>query len=115
MSFAEFEPILVTTTSDDKTVLEKIASSLVDDRLAACVQISGPIKSYYRWQGNVESSEEWRCVVKSSRSMYQKLESEIVRMHNYDVPQLVVTDIAAGLDSYFSWMQSNINETGEDE
>lgn len=109
MSHLKFDPIVVTTTSDDETVLASIAEQLVEKKLAACVQISGPVTSYYRWQGKIESSQEWKCVIKASRHCYAKLETEILRIHNYDQPQLIAVEITEGLQSYLDWMDSNID------
>ncbi len=105
---SDFEPVILTTTSDDRSVLDTIASKLVDQKLAACVQISGPIISSFAWEGKVESSEEWQCVIKTSRHLMVQAETVILEEHNYDVPQLLAVDIIAGSEGYLQWMQDSL-------
>ena len=67
------EYIQVATTTDSKQQAEQIAQTLVEQRLAACVQIAGPIQSVYRWQGNIEQAEEWHCTIKTRRSNFENI------------------------------------------
>ncbi len=104
----EFQPIIVTTTSDDRDILEMISRQLVAKNIAACVQISGPISSCYRWQTKIEVSQEWTCAIKTSRARFAELEAVILKLHNYDQPQLVAVDISIGNTGYLDWMRSEI-------
>ncbi len=109
MTKNEFDPIIVTTTSDDREVLVEISQQLVSRNLAACVQISGPITSCYRWQGKFETTEEWLCTIKTSLHLFDELESVVLELHNYDQPQLIALKIADGNADYLNWLAENLN------
>ncbi len=96
--------IQVTTTTETKADAQAIADALVERRLAACGQIIGPITSTYRWQGKVETAEEWLCVIKSRRELYDALEAAILELHPYDVPEILVTPVIGGSESYLDWL-----------
>jgi periplasmic divalent cation tolerance protein len=100
-----FQPIQVVTTVPDEDAAERIAQALVTGRLAACVQVSGPITSTYRWQGAVETSQEWVCSVKTERAKFEAVEQAIRRLHPYDVPEIVATPIVVGSNSYLVWLE----------
>ena len=108
MNPAEFTPVVVTTTSDDRAVLEKISYQLVESGLAACVQISGPITSCYIWDGKVENSDEWSCAIKTSLEKFEKLQDVVLRLHNYDEPQLVAVPVLKGSNGYLQWMRESL-------
>jgi len=110
MTDDSFTPIVVTTTSDNHELLKRIGESLVRQKLAACVQISGPITSFYRWQGDVESSQEWQCVIKTSRQQFASVESVVNELHHYDQPQLLGVPIVDGSESYLNWLRSSLRE-----
>src|SRR6185312_16308953 len=99
---AEF--LQVTTTTGTRDVAERIAVELVDRRLAACVQVSGPIRSTYRWQGKIESAEEWTCTAKSGREQMDGIREVLKRLHPYEVPELVATPIVDGSEAYLKWL-----------
>ena len=100
--------VQVTTTSDNENHLLSLAEALVALRLAACVQISGPITSIYRWQGNIERSPEWQCSLKSSETLIDRVKSEIRRLHHYEEPEIVVTPIVDGSESYLDWLANQL-------
>ncbi len=100
-------PLIVWTTTATQAEALHIAQQLVANKLAACVQIEGPIQSLYRWNDQVETAEEWRCVIKTVEHRYPELESAIVNLHSYDVPQIVATEIAAGSQAYLGWLRDN--------
>ena len=97
--------IIVTTTSDDAEELETIASELIQRNLAACCQISGPIKSVYRWEGKVESSQEWTCAIKTLECKYPEVEQVILKLHHYDTPQIVAVEATLVSESYQQWVR----------
>jgi periplasmic divalent cation tolerance protein len=98
------EFLQVTTTVGTRPDAERIASELVERRLAGCVQVSGPIQSTYRWQGAVETAEEWMCVAKTSREHFAAIERLLAELHPYEVPELLATPIVAGSDAYLKWL-----------
>lgn len=96
--------IQVATTAGSYSEAEQIAAALVDQRLAACVQVAGPVRSVFRWQGKIESNEEWICTAKTRRDRYDQLAAAITRLHSYDEPEIVATPITAGSASYLQWV-----------
>ena len=104
--------IQVLTTVERQEDAQAIARTLVDDRLAACVQIVGPITSIYRWQGEIRTAQEWQCFAKTRRALYSRVEQTIRRLHPYQVPEILAIDIAAGCPDYLAWLEK---ETKKDE
>ena len=102
--------IQVVTTTERKEDAERIARRLVEDRLAACVQVLGPISSTYRWQGTIETSQEWQCVAKSRRDLFGRIEETIREVHPYDVPEILAVPIVAGSRSYLAWLEGEVEK-----
>ncbi|HWC13478.1 MAG TPA: divalent-cation tolerance protein CutA [Actinomycetota bacterium] len=98
--------VQITTTTETAAEARKIADHLVEQRLAACVQVMGPITSTYRWQGSVERAEEFMCFVKTRCAMAAKVEAAIVSLHSYENPEIVVTPIEGGSSDYLAWVAS---------
>jgi periplasmic divalent cation tolerance protein len=86
----------------------KIAAQLVEERLAACVQIVGPITSLYRWQGAVEEEKEFLLLIKSTEDLVLRIAELLDRIHPYEVPELIATPIVDGSAAYLSWLQDNL-------
>ena len=104
--------VIVTTTSDDREQLEQIASALVEQRLAACCQIHGPISSIYMWQGSVANTQEFGCTIKTTAGHIAAVKSKIHQMHKYDVPQIVVVKAIDVSTPYLRWVQSETGSAG---
>ena len=102
------EYIQVLTTVEHNADAENIAKSLVEKRLAACVQILGPLTSYFHWQGKLDSAAEYICLIKSRDDLFAELETEIISMHPYDVPEIIVTQVTKGSKDYLNWMASEL-------
>ena len=100
----------VFTTTNSQAEAESIARTLVEQRLAAGVNISGPVQSTYRWQGQIETDEEWRCTLKTLQSRYAEVEAATRRLHSYDEPEIVATEIIAGSASYLDWVRQECQE-----
>ena len=100
--------IQVTTTTENRVDADRIAKSLVEARLAACVQIEGPITSTYRWNGRIETSQEWRCVIKTGRDLFEQIDRAIRKIHPYDVPQILAVPILAGSPAYLDWLEGEL-------
>ena len=99
----------ITTTTGDHAVAERIAAELVDRRLAACVQISGPIMSSYLWKGRVETSEEWLCTAKTVAERFEEIETLISELHPYDTPELIGTPITHAAATYEKWLREIVS------
>ncbi len=78
--------------------------ALVDRRLAACVQVVGPVESRYRWEGRVETATEWLCVAKTTAERYDELEAAIGELHSYDVPEILAVPVVRGSAAYLRWL-----------
>ena len=99
------QPLLVLANLPDQALAERIADALVEQGLAACVNILPPVKSVYRWQGKVQRDTEVPVLIKTTQARYQELEQAILQAHPYDVPEIIALPITAGLPAYLAWMQ----------
>ena len=99
---------IVLTTTGSKAEAQKIARELVERRLAACVNIVGPIESVYRWKGAVESAEEFLCVVKTTAAAVERVSAVIKELHSYELPECVVLPIEGGSGGYLKWIGENV-------
>jgi periplasmic divalent cation tolerance protein len=100
--------IQVITTTANKEDAAKIAAALVEKRLAACVQIVGPVHSIYRWEGKVEQAEEWQCLIKSRQDLFLAVEQVIKNIHPYEIPEIIALTIVAGSADYLQWLRDEI-------
>jgi periplasmic divalent cation tolerance protein len=98
----------VVTTTETKDDAARIAAALVERRLAACVQLTGPITSTYRWEGKIQSAEEWLCVAKTRRDLYGLVEGTIRDLHPYKVPEIAATAVVAGSRAYLDWLDGEL-------
>lgn len=85
-----------------------LARTLVEERLAACVNVLPPMQSIYRWQGHVESAEERQLVIKTTPAQVEALKARLVALHSYDTPEFLVLD-AAGSDAYLAWLRQSVD------
>jgi periplasmic divalent cation tolerance protein len=103
-----FDQVITATKTEANA--QAIARTVIEKRLAACVQIVGPITSTYWWQGEIETAEEWLCVIKSREDLYEALEEAIREVHPYDVPEILVVPVVAGSKSYLDWLDGELQE-----
>ncbi len=96
--------ILVTTTVETIEQADELASFLISQSLAACVQIDGPVTSHYRWAGKVQQTVEYRLLAKSCSTTWPKLRDEISKRHPYDEPEIIMTIIDDASDGYRDWV-----------
>ena len=95
---------IVLTTAGSAQQAKQIALALVEHRLAACVNIVPKIESVYRWQEKVESAEEWLLVIKTRTDAFQRVQDMIKKLHEYEVPECVMLEVAAGSQEYLDWI-----------
>ena len=100
--------IQVITATDKREDAERIARSLVEARLAGCVQIAGPVKSVYRWKGKIETAGEWLCLIKSREDLYGAIEQAIRSLHPYETPEIIAVPITAGSRDYLDWLNGEL-------
>jgi periplasmic divalent cation tolerance protein len=103
-------PILVTTSFEERQQAEKLAAILLQERLIACGQISGPVTSFYWWKGAFTTSVEFILSMKTTAAHYERLEKTIQSNHPYDVPEIVAVPITNLSDDYWAWMQQELQE-----
>ncbi len=108
------EYLTVFTTTGKRTDADRIARMLVEERLAACVQVIGPIESTYRWEGKVETSQEWLCLIKSTSALYETLEGRLKETHPYETPEIVALPIVRGSQTYLSWLHDTLEGCSSD-
>ena len=100
--------IQVSTTVAQRADAEKMAKVIVEKKIAACVQILGPLTSFFHWQGNLEKAEEYLCLIKTRKDLFPDLEVVIKDMHPYEVPEILGTPITEGGKDYLDWMVSEL-------
>lgn len=98
------DALLVITTLPDAESAHALASQLVEQRLAACVNILAPCHSVYRWKGKIEDAEEVPLLIKTSAARYAALEEAIRTSHPYELPEIVAVGIDRGLPGYLAWV-----------
>jgi periplasmic divalent cation tolerance protein len=100
--------IQVVTTVDKKEDAAAIAKQLVDEGLAACVQVAGPVESTYRWKGTVETAQEWQCFIKTELRYWDAVQRRIRELHPYELPEIVATPIQHGSREYLDWLTKQL-------
>jgi periplasmic divalent cation tolerance protein len=100
--------IQVSTTTETKENAQKIAQYLVKQKLAACVQITGPIESIYRWKSKVETASEWLCLIKTRDILFDKVQEAIKKLHPYETPEIVAVPIVKVSKEYLNWLNDEL-------
>lgn len=101
---------LVLTTCPHETAARELAGALLDERLAACINIIPGLRSVYRWKGGIEEGSEVLLLIKAARAAYPRLEERIRASHPYELPEIIALDIAAGSAAYLAWIAENCRE-----
>ncbi len=102
------DKIIVYSTCASAEEAERIARSLLDQRLAACVAVTPGVRSFYWWKGAVEQSEECGLMIKSRRDLFEPLCAELRKAHSYEVPEILAVPVVEGGESYLSWMDAEL-------
>ena len=114
MTVADVTALACLCTCPDAATAARIAAALVDERLAACVNVLPGVESVYRWEGRVERASEVLLLIKSTRDRLQALTARVVELHPYELPELVAVDIAGGLPGYLAWIADATRPGAED-
>lgn len=99
------EYCMITTTFDDKEEANRVIDILLKNRLVSCCQLSD-ITSSYHWKGKIEHCEEYLLQMKSKKSLYKEVEKEILKIHSYEIPQIIMYDIQDGYKEYLDWIEA---------
>ena len=102
-------PLLVLTNLPDRAVAERLAGTLIEKRVAACVNILAPCRSVYRWKGAIQHDEEHPMLIKTTTEAYAALEAAIRAGHPYELPEIIAVTVERGLPAYLDWVAA---ETG---
>ncbi|WP_225846946.1 divalent-cation tolerance protein CutA [Streptomyces sp. HPF1205] len=108
---AEYLTVLTTTDAPEKA--DTLARSAVEAKVAACAQIDGPVTSVYRWEGAVQTEQEWRILFKTTSDRYPALEAHIKAEHDYDTPEIIATPVTHGSADYLSWVNAQTTGAAE--
>jgi periplasmic divalent cation tolerance protein len=98
----------VTTTLPSEAAAQQIAAKLVEERLAACGQVLGPVLSIYRWKGSIEQAAEWYCNLKTTKTRLPALTKRIQELHPYELPEIVAVPIQHGNAAYLEWIEAEV-------
>ena len=99
------ETIVVFVTCGSEEEAQKIARRLVEERLAACVNIISAVRSLYRWEGKIWDEKEWMLIIKTQKKRFQDLEKKVKSLHSYAVPEIIALPIVEGSGSYLKWIE----------
>ena len=102
------EAIQVVTTTAERKDADALAKAVLQQRLAACVQVGGPIDSSYWWNGRLETASEWTLTIKTRRDLYPHLEKLLLAQHPYDQPEIIATPVVEISPGYLKWLAEQV-------
>jgi periplasmic divalent cation tolerance protein len=102
-----FDCVVVLTTMPAASDASQLAKTLVEERLAACVNVLGDMDSFYRWEGRVEQDRERQLVMKTTAARITALAARIRELHPYDVPEFLVIPVLEGSEQYLRWLRES--------
>jgi periplasmic divalent cation tolerance protein len=108
MANREPQALVVLVAVGDRAAALRIAEAVVHEQLAACVQVLPTMRSVYRWEGAVQSSDEVLCLMKTTRPAFPALKARVVALHAYEVPEVIALPVADGHAPYLAWLGENV-------
>jgi periplasmic divalent cation tolerance protein len=103
------ELLVVLMTASSQEEADRIATTLVQEMLAACVNVVPGMTSVYRWEGEVQRDQEWLLVAKSRRDVLRDLVQRVETLHSYDVPEIIALPLVGGSDAYLRWLDREVH------
>jgi len=100
------DKIVVLTTCGSEDEARKLASVLIEKHMAACVNITSPVTSVYRWKGSIEQAQEWMLIIKSRRERFEELRVVIESAHSYELPEVLAIPVLEGSPNYLAWVEA---------
>lgn len=101
--------IVVLCACGDETEASRVANTLIDDRLAACVNALPAMQSVYRWKGKVETAREVLLLIKTTHDRFPALRDRILELHSYETPEIIALPIVAGAETYLAWLREQVS------
>ena len=108
------DKIVILSTCAGEEEAERLSRLLLDDRLAACVNVIRPMRSYYHWKGAIETAEECLLIIKSSRELFDSVRQVLEQAHSYEIPEVLAIPVVDGAKNYINWLEANLKKTGGD-
>ncbi len=105
----EPEFFIVLSTVDSEETADRIATALVEEHLAACVNVVPAVRSTYRWEGKIAREEELLLIIKTTSAALDNVKSRVKALHTYDLPEIVALPIADGLEAYLDWIRASVS------
>jgi periplasmic divalent cation tolerance protein len=102
------DKVVIMVTAASRRECRKIARRLIDEKLAACVNITQPIQSIYRWEGKIEQSKEFLMFIKTKRDLFPQIKAEIALIHSYHTPEIICLPIIDGAPNYLQWISDSV-------
>lgn len=102
------EEKLVLSTTGSREEAQRIAHALVQEQLAACVNVLGPVQSVYRWQGHIDSAEEFLLLIKTTAAASARVQARVRELHSYELPEIVEVGLEGGSTDYLKWIADSV-------
>lgn len=109
------DKVVILVTASSRRECRKIARRLIEEKLAACVNITQPIQSVYRWEGKVHQSKEFLMFIKTNRDLFSQIKAEIALVHSYHTPEIICLPIVDGSPNYLQWISDAVRPAPEAE
>jgi periplasmic divalent cation tolerance protein len=106
------DKIVVLNTCGSAEEAEQVARKLVDEKLAACVTVVAPVRSFYRWDGVVNDAAEWLLLIKTSRPLFDRVRAALESVHSYELPELLALPVIEGSANYLAWLEGELQPAG---
>ena len=102
------DKVVIIVTAASEAECRQIARHLVETKLAACVNITAPVRSLYRWEGEIVEDNEHLLIIKSTRELFPEIASAVARVHTYQTPEIICLPIIAGSPNYLQWISDSV-------
>jgi len=104
--------VVIMVTAASRRECRKIARHLVEAKLAACVNITQPVESVYRWKGKLADDKEFLMLIKSTRGLFPQIKTAISKIHSYHTPEIICLPIIDGSRNYLQWLSDSVKQSG---
>lgn len=104
------DALVIFVTAGSEAEAETIAKALVEEQLAACVNILNPLRSIYRWEGKLADDREWLLIIKTRTERFSAVEARVKALHSYQAPEVIALPIVQGAEGYLRWLLENVAE-----